>query len=384
MAQRNNVFISFAKYRPSSSPPPSPPADKAVPRHIKLVVPGAGLKRAAAAEVAPATHLLHDLLAIESGLVRLILQFSYPYRETFVPDFKQLMRWKEVYPDRPGYAAVVDQICERMLCLPYGEHRVNLQQFPSLEHLRLESVVGATGRDVRLLCNLTQLDLSRVGSDRRIGDVDMSFLPNLARLDLAHTSCISDAGLRVLTNLTCLDLTENARITDATSAVNTLKSLSLVYNIVFRSDALARLTQLTMLNLTGNATIRDTGLRPLVHLEWLSLAHAPYITGDALHGLTNLTHLELIHNTGVVDAALRPLVKLRVLDLSNNAVITDAGIAPLTQLTSLSLRANSVVTLDGLRPLTRLQRLVLVQNRLAHCVAVTAVVPVGCWIQGRV
>jgi hypothetical protein len=167
---------------------------------------------------------------------------------------------------------------------------------------------------IKLLHDLTSLDISESTRLTDKGIAHLESLTNLTSLNLCWTKDISDEGLahiKPLTNLTFLDLSYCFRITDEAT-----------------TSSISSLTRLTTLKLSWDHKLTDqllTGIQSLTNLTELNLSDCDKITDDGLvnvKSLTNLNRLNLggcsVSATGLVH--VMSLTSLSILELSESSL----------------------------------------------------------------
>lgn len=195
--------------------------------------------------------------------------------------------------------------------------------------------------------------------DSTLKDPDLKKFTLLKTLSLVDCDKITSDSLRMLTNLTDLDLHGNSSITDdgLIPLSSSLLFLSLSWTKSVTNKSLSLLTRLCSLDLSGNARITGASISLLTGLTELILLQNKVVSDLAIEGLTNLVSLNLMRNCAITGKSMSALTKLRELNLASNKTFIPMFLSTMTQLKILSLARNFRVNYEHVSSLNRLERL---------------------------
>ena len=182
---------------------------------------------------------------------------------------------------------------------------------------------------------------------------DLTYLPNLAQLEISGLAIESFDFLSSLLKLNALNLSGSTFPVESISMIAALPSLN-------------------------SLTLADCNLSTIDYLEnagsltELDLSHNTIRNLDVLKTMPNLKKLQLQHNAVNSLEALAALDNLEILNVSFNAVTSLKPLSGCTRLTELVADNNSLTNLDGLQTLSLLQLLSVDYNSISDISALTA------------
>ncbi len=179
-----------------------------------------------------------------------------------------------------------------------------------------------TDNGVSRLINLKVLVAKR---DQVLTGESIKLLTNLTHLDLSDTNKVMDDALKPLVNLRVLILSQKSAITGlCISCLTGLTSLDISHNQTFDYRCLYLLTNLTCLDasrfLNTGRFLHDDVLSYLTNLKSLDISSQLGITGKSISKLTNLTVLGIADIGLISFDTFKPLTNLCILYLSSKAI----------------------------------------------------------------
>ena len=203
---------------------------------------------------------------------------------------------------------------------------------------------------------------------------DLSYLPNLTKLDLSGMDLKGLDFLSTLLKLNTLDLSGSSFPVESMAyiaALPSLKTLSLSDCSLSTIEYLENAVSLTELDLSNNTIRNLDALKSIPDLQKLYLQHNAVNSLEVIGSLDELETLDISYNAVSSLKHLSGCTKLKELRADHNSVTSLSGLRDLAQLEVLSVDYNQITDISMLRNHQNMKDLSVASN------SVTDITPLG-------